>query len=60
MREFRLEVAAPMMVTVLSPVEFKFCNLHFEPVTTKLLLQVQAWATLHPACPNISLQRKRT
>ena len=60
MREFRLEVAAPMMVTVLSPVEFQFCNLHFEPVTTKLLLQVQAWATLYPACPSISLQKKRT
>ena len=45
MTEFRLEVAVPMMVTVLSPVEFQYCNLHFEPVTTKLLLQVQAWTT---------------
>lgn len=40
MREFRLEVAAPMTVTVLSPVEFQFYNLHFEPVSTELLLQV--------------------
>lgn len=60
MREFRLEVSSPTTVTVLSPVEFQFYNLHFEPVSTKLLLQVHPWATLHPTCQSISLQRKRT